>query len=173
MASTQGAHCGRPFNTTQIHKAIATMFQIKQLAIKQTADIPVKTADGKPVKDEAGNPLSVTMYGPASKQFQEAKHQAEQRAAERNMAKYQGTPLDPITAEQKAKERAEFLADCTVSFNNFGNGDLRGHDLYMSVYTDAEIGHIADDCEKGFADRKNFLPVPANSSPSTSVTVPG
>jgi len=139
------------------------LFQIKSLAIKPTADIPVKTADGKPVKDEAGNPLSVTMYGPASKQFQEAKHLAEARTAERNFNKFQGKPQTPLSAEDKAKERAEFLASCTVSFNHFGNGDLTGHALFMSVYTDIEIGHIADDCERDFQDRKNFLPLPGNS----------
>lgn len=139
------------------------MFNIKSLAIVATAVLAVRNAAGEPQFDEAGNPLTIALYGPGSKQYQAAKHKAEERNNNRAFARMQGKAEGKQTAQEKIIERAEFLAACTVSFNNFGLGDLTGRELFVAVYSDIEIGHIADDVEKFLGERSNFLPVPANS----------
>lgn len=136
-------------------------YDITQLSINQTATMPVCDAAGEPQFDSAGNPLSITLYGPGSKQYQKAKHAAEQRNQARVMANMQGRAGEnKLTAEEKSIEDAEFLAACTASFNNFGRGELTGYELYKAVYADIEIGHIAEDAGKYIAKRANFLKRP-------------
>lgn len=139
------------------------MFNIKSLAILATAVMTVRNAAGEPQTDAAGNPISITLYGPASKQFQAAKHKAEDRNNTRALARMQGKSEGKQTAAEKVHERAEFLTACTVSFNGFGLDDLTGRELHMGVYSDIEIGHIAEDADKFLGERANFLPLPANS----------
>lgn len=138
------------------------MFQIKTLAIQATATLPVRSAAGEPQFD-GDKPVTITLYGPGSKQYQAAKHRAEERNSTRAFARMQGKPEGKQTVQDKITERAEFLAACTASFNNFGIDGLAGHELYLAVYSDIEIGHIADDCEKLLGERANFLPALAKT----------
>ncbi len=117
---------------------------------------PVRDASGELQYDAEGKPLSVTLYGPGTKQHQKAKHAAEEKNNARVFARMQGKADGKLSAEDKLAERAEFLAACTASFNNFGNGELNGYELFKSVYSDIEIGHIADDAEKFIGERANF-----------------
>lgn len=139
------------------------MFNIKSLAILATAVMPVRNAAGEPQTDAAGNPISITLYGPASKQFQAAKHKAEDRNNTRAFARMQGKSEGKLTVAEKINERAEFLTTCTVSFNGFGMDDLTGRELHLAVFSDIEIGHLAEDAEKFLGERANFLPLPANN----------
>ncbi|WP_114968546.1 hypothetical protein [Rhodoferax ferrireducens] len=139
------------------------LFDIKLLAIAALATMAVRDASGEAQVDEAGEPLTITLYGPGSKQHQKARHAAEERNSTRVLSRMQGRAGDKQSAADKAAENAEFLAACTVSFNGFGCGDLTGHELFKAVYADLEIGHIADDAMKFLAERANFLKVPAKS----------
>lgn len=132
-------------------------FNIKKLVIEQTASMPLRDAAGEKQFDSDGKPLSITVYSPATKQYQQTKHAAETRNTDRVMAKAQGKPDSKITWSDKLEERAVQLANCTKSFDGFGNGDLTGHELFKSVYADIELGHIADDVEKFISDRANFM----------------
>lgn len=139
------------------------MFNIKSLAIAATAVLAIRNAAGEPQLDDAGNALSITLYGPGSKQHQAAKHKSEERNNTRAISRMQGKADAKLSAQDKLAERAEFLASCTVSFNHFGLDGLTGHELHKAVYSDIEIGHIADDVDKFLGERANFLPSPANS----------
>jgi len=48
------------------------MFDISQLAVKETAIIELETVDGDALLDANGNQLSITVYGPGTKAFQKA-----------------------------------------------------------------------------------------------------
>lgn len=141
----------------------AKLFDIKSLAIAATAAMTVRTAAGETQLDAAGNPLTITLYGPGSKPFQKAKHAAEDRNNTRVLSRMQGKVDGKLSADEKGAENAEFLAACTVSFNGFGCGDLTGHDLFKAVYADIEIGHIAEDANKFLGERANFTKVPTKS----------
>lgn len=148
------------------------MFNLKKLAIALSGDMPVKDATGAPQFDDAGNPLSITFHSPASKQFQKAKHAAEQRNNTRAMAAMQGGE-DKQTLEDKIAESAEFLAACTKSFNNFDYEGLSGYEQFKAAFADQDVGHVAEDARKFLASRANFLPKPASPLASTSDTQPG
>lgn len=142
---------------------MTNLFDIKSLAIGALATMPVRDASGEAKTDAAGEPLTITLYGPGSKQHQKAKHAAEERNSTRVFARMQGRAGDKQSAAEKATETAEFLAACTVSFNGFGCGDLTGYELFKTVYSDLELGHIAEDAMKFIGERANFLKTPANS----------
>ena len=140
------------------------LFDIKSLAIAVTAAMTVRTAAGETQLDAAGNPLTITLFGPGSKRFQKAKHAAEERNNTRVLSRMQGkADSNKLSADEKLAENAEFLAACTVSFNGFGCGDLTGHELFKAVYADIEIGHIAEDANKFLGERANFTKVPTKS----------
>ena len=142
---------------------MTSIFQIKTLAIAALSTMPVRDAAGEPQLDAAGQPITITLYGPGSKQHQKAKHAAEERNNNRAFSRMQGKADAKLTAVEKTAENAEFLAACTVSFNGFGSDDLTGHELFKAVYSDIEIGHIADDAMKFIAERANFLKSPTKS----------
>lgn len=132
------------------------MFNLKNLAIAQTADMQVRDAAGEIQRDESGNALTITLYGPGSKQYQKAKHAAEQRNNNRVMSRMQGGD-EKISSDDKIAEQAEFLAGCTASFNGVGVDDAAGFEMFKATYADIEIGHIAEDVAKFIASRANFL----------------
>lgn len=149
------------------------MLNITSTAIASAAAMTVRNAAGEPLSDAAGNPITITLYGPGSKQYQAAKHRAEERNNTRAFSRMQGKAEGKISAAEKLAERAEFLAACTVSFDGFAYNDLTGREAHLAAYADIKIGHIADEVEKFIAERANFLPRPASNSYSTSVTQPG
>jgi hypothetical protein len=131
------------------------MFDINTIALNDTGTMPLKDAKGKPQFAD-GKPLSITVHSPGTKVYNEAQHYHNQKAAERTIGKFKGTDNSMPTAEQLRKETAEFLAAITVSFNNFGNGELTGRDLFMSVYEDLRFAHITNDLNKFVSDYGNF-----------------
>lgn len=149
------------------------MLNIKKLAIATTATMPVRDAAGEPQFDDAGNAATITLHSPGTKEYQKAKHAAEERNSTRVFGRMQGKLDTKQSAADKVTERAEFLAACTVSFNNFDYNGAAGYELFKSVYADIELGHIADDAEKFLGDRGNFIKPSATPSPSMSGTQPG
>lgn len=132
-------------------------FDLRSLSIAQTADMPVRDAAGEPQFAADGEtPITITLHSPGSKQHQRAKHAAEERNNTRAFARMQGKADGKISAEEKVRERAEFLAACTVSINGASFGDVAGHEGFKSLYADITVGHIADDAEKFLAERANF-----------------
>lgn len=148
-------------------------FNIKKLAIAATGTMPVRDATGEDQFDEHGNALSITFHSPGTKVHQAAKHAAEERNNTRVFDRMQGKSEAKQSADGKLQERATFLSAITVSFNNFGNGDLAGHQLFMKTYSDLELGHITDDADKFNGFRGNFKKSSETSSPSSSVMQPG
>lgn len=132
-------------------------FNLRTLAIAQTADMPVRDATGDPQFDDAGQPITITLHSPGSKVFLRAKYAMEERQNTRTLARMQGKG-DKQSAEDKVRERAEFLASVTVSINNAGFDDQVGHEAMKSLYADITLGHIADDADKFLGDRGNFKP---------------
>lgn len=132
-------------------------FDIRTLAISKTGEVPVRNAQGEKQYDADGKSLSITIHSPGTKQANAAQHARNLRNSERMMNKMQGKADGKQTAEDAIEERAEFLAAITVSFNNFSVEGLTGKAAFAKVYGDLELGHIADDVEKQFGDRANFI----------------
>lgn len=115
-----------------------------RLHLRDAAEELMYTADGKEV--------AVNVYGPGSKQY--AKAQAAQQNRAVDMLKRKGKTDQ--TAEQRRQENAEFLADCTESFENVEYDGLTGRALAIAVYSDTSIGFIADQVAKHIGDWANF-----------------
>lgn len=121
------------------------------------ADPDVTDAEGNKIKGKT-KPICVNLYGPGSKPYAQA------QAAQNNriMDKLKRKGKSDQSAEQRAAESAEFLSDCTESFENLEYEALANRALSMAVYSDSSIGFIADQVAKHIGDWANF------SKPSTT-----
>lgn len=135
------------------------MLNIKTLAVKETADIHLRNGDDELLFDKDGKPLTITVYGPGSKAYARAQADSQNRMIDKLKKKGKTDQ----SAEQKALEQAEFLAACTVSFNNFDYEGLAGFDQFKAAYADPSIGFIAEQVGKHISDWSNFTTGSAKS----------
>lgn len=124
---------------------------IKKFAVSPTSRLELRDANDQ-IMVEDGKTVAVNLYGPGSKQH--AKAQAAQ--SNRMIDKLKRKGLTSQTAEQQAAEKAEFLTDCTESFENLEYEGLTGDALAKAVYSDITIGFIADQVAKHIGDWANF-----------------
>ncbi len=125
---------------------------IRSKAVSQTSVLELRDAN-----DELMQGVTVTVYGPGSKQYAAA--QARQSNRMIDALKKKGKTEQ--TAAQKAAETAEFLADVTFEFNGLEYDALTGRELALAVYSDTSIGFIADQVAKHCGDWSNFSKVSA------------
>lgn len=154
-------------------------FDIRKIAIGQTADMPVKDVDGEIVTDEKGKELSITFFSPGSREHVKARaelqedvmREIEEEKEAKKAAKSKGKQkavevveeVDPATART-----AKFLARITKSLNGF---DYPGGP--EALYLDPTLGHITEDADKFVMKRGNFKPSSASGSLNSSDTQPG
>ncbi|WP_396190715.1 hypothetical protein [Flavobacterium sp.] len=136
----------------------STTFDISSLAVNATAIIELETTDGEPLLSAEGDVLSVTVYGPGSKQFQKA-----QGVRNRAILDYVRKGGKKMKDDEQRELDAEFLAACTVSFNGFGYKDYTGPEMHKAAYLDPGIGFITDQVNKAVGDWANFTKSPAKS----------
>jgi hypothetical protein len=134
---------------------------IKKFAVESTGRLHLRDAADELMfaDDKQSKPIAVNIYGPGSKQY--AKAQAAQ--SNRMLDKLKRKGKTEQTAEQRAAESAEFLADCTASFENLEYDALTGTALAVAVYSDQSIGFIADQVAKFIGDWSNFTKASAKS----------
>ena len=124
---------------------------IKTRAARDTDTVQLRDGNDELLFD-GELPVSVTVYGPGSKQYQAAAAAASSRALER-MRKRGGKEPAP---EIKRKETAEHLAAITVGFDNLDYDGLKGQELALAVFSDPTLGYIADQVNRHAADWANF-----------------
>lgn len=127
---------------------------IKKLAVKPTSKLHLRDGNDELIyaDGDKSRPVCVNLFGPGSKEY--ARAQAAQNNRLMDKLKRKGKSSD--TAEQRAAEAAEFLADCTESFENMEYDGLTGRALALAVYADVSIGFIADQVAKHIGDWANF-----------------
>lgn len=133
---------------------------IRKFAVEQTGRLHLRDASEELMYADAAKqlPMAVILSGPGSKQYSRA--QAAQHNRMIDKLKRKGKTSS--TAEQNVAETAEFLADCTIAFENVEYEGTEGRDLAIAVYSDTEIGFIADQVAKHLGDWSNF------TTPSTT-----
>ncbi|CDO37148.1 hypothetical protein [Novosphingobium sp. KN65.2] len=117
------------------------MFDITQKRAAATGEIELKDGDGSPLFNDDGEALSVTVYSPASKQWEQANAEINRKRAER-MRKNGGkveAALDGAKAEQ-----IDFLCRVTIRLNNFEYPVDAGGDQVRALYEDDALGYIRD-----------------------------
>lgn len=132
-------------------KRKSKMFDISKLAVSATSTIDLEDPNGEPIVNENGEPLSVTVYGPGSKQYQKASG-----VRNRAVLEYVRKGGKKMKDDEQREMDADFLASCTVSFNNFTYKDLTGYEMFKQAYLDASIGFIAEQVQKAIGDWANF-----------------
>lgn len=146
------------------------MSDIRKFAVGETGVVNLRGADDEPMIADDGKPMTVTVYGPGSKPYARA------QAANHNrmIDKLKRKGKTEQTAEDKAREQAEFLAGCTQSFSpNIEYDGLAGDALYKAVYADTSLGFIAEQVGKHIAEWGNFSKPSTLSAASTSAKSPG
>lgn len=127
-------------------------------AVEDVAVVVLEDAKGDPMIGSDGKHIIVELYSPGTKQYENAR--AKQSAALINLMKKKGK-VDQ-SPESKARDTAEFLANCTKSMTeNLGPGfeDLSGHALYMAVYMNRSTGFVVDQLSAQLAEWGNFTNV--------------
>lgn len=127
------------------------MFDISKLAVKETSVIDLESPDGEALTNDAGDAMSITVYGPGSKQYQKA-----QGVRNRAILEHVRKGGKKMKDDDQRELDAEFLASCTASFNGFGYKDLTGYDMFKGAYLDPAIGFIAEQVNKAIGDWANF-----------------
>lgn len=137
------------------------MADIRQFGVVPTSKLHLRDANDELMYADAGKslPICVNLYGPGSKPYAQA------QAAQNNriMDKLKRKGKSDQNADQRAAESAEFLSDCTESFENLEYESLTNRALAMAVYSDPSIGFIADQVAKHIGDWANF------TKPSTTI----
>jgi hypothetical protein len=143
---------------------------IRKFSVEETGILELLDADDEPMIGEDGMPMTITGYGPGSKQY--AKAQADQQNRLIDKLRHKGKTTE--TAEQKRQEQAEFLAGCTKEFSsNIEMDGLQGEALFKAVYAEKRIGFIAEQFGKWLGDWGNFSKPSTKTSASTSGKAPG
>ena len=124
---------------------------IRQHAVSETTVLHLRDASEELMFD-GDKPCTVTIYGPGSKQYARAQTEQSNRLIDRMKKKGKTNQ----SAEEAAKEKSEFLAACTHSFQNVDYDNLGGDEKHKAIYSDPSIGFIADQVAKHLADWSNF-----------------
>jgi hypothetical protein len=127
------------------------MFDISSLAVKDTTIVELETPTGDELLNDKGERLSVTVYGPGSKQFNKA-----QGVRNRAILEYVKRGGKKMKDGEQRELDAEFLASCTVSFNNFTYKEFTGSEMFKEAYLDTAIGFISEQVNKAIGDWANF-----------------
>jgi len=129
----------------------AIMFDIANIGVNPTSKIDLESPDGEVLTNDAGDTMSITVYGPGSKQYQKASG-----VRNRAILDYVRKGGKKMKDDEQRELDAEFLATCTVSFDGFVYKDLTGHEMFKAAYMDSAIGFIADQVNKAIGDWSNF-----------------
>ena len=127
------------------------MFDVSKLAVSATSIIELEDPNGEPLINDNGEVISVTVYGPGSKQFQKASG-----VRNRAVLDYIRKGGKKMKDDEQRELDAEFLASCTVSFNGFVYKDLTGVEMFKAAYLDPSIGFISEQVNKAIGDWSNF-----------------
>jgi hypothetical protein len=123
---------------------------LSQFEMLETATLTVENPRGGDLLNE-GKPVTITVYGPGSKEHIRAKHKLDNDAQARSVAILRGRP-DKNAAEANLKSSAEFLAACTVDIANFPITNA------YELYSNPKLRYIADQVDRFLAGTENFMP---------------
>lgn len=127
-------------------------FDISTIEVTDTFEVEIK----HPKTDEPiiveGQPMTVTVYGPASAQYKAA--QAVQNTKLTKRLRSGKTEED---ADALAADKAAFLSMCTVSLNGFNyKGQTEGREAFRALYLDPKMGWLTDQVNRQMGDWSNF-----------------
>jgi hypothetical protein len=145
------------------------MSSIRKFAVSETGVLNLTDADDEPMIGDDGKPMSITLFGPGSKEYARANAANQNRLVDKLKKKGKTDQ----SAADRAREQSEFLAACTkdmsanIEYDAPGGEKLKGEELYKAIYSDITIGFVADQVAKFIGDWSNFSKASATTSAST------
>ncbi len=126
-------------------------FDLSQFETIDTATLTVLNPRGDELLVNGDN-VTITLYGPGSKQFMSAKYKLDNANQARSIAIIRGKTLKNA-AEEARQNQAEFYANVTASIDNF---PIEGGAL--ALYMNPKLSYITDQVEKFLGETENFMP---------------
>lgn len=123
------------------------MANIRNSAVLESKVFDLLDGNGRVMMGDDEKPQTVELYGPGSKQYSKARADQNNRL----VARLQDKRGKEMTAAEQLEEHARFLADCTKAFSANveyipagADTALSGDEMKVAIYSDTEIGFIAD-----------------------------
>lgn len=139
--------------------------------VAEVCDLPVKNADGAPLRDDDGNPVTATVFGPGTKIWQTA-HAHMRRKKFRRTREANGKI--EATVDYEEEDVTEFLCAITKRFNNLDYPGVEGErETVKAVYGDPLLGFIRDHMEADTSNWENFMRAAQTLSSSGHDSLPG
>lgn len=139
--------------------------------VAEVSDLPVKNPDGSPMVDDAGNPVTATVFGPGTKVWQVADATRRRKAVKRTR---EANGKFEAAFDHEDEDTLEFLCAITKRFNNLEHPDVQGDkETVRAVYSEPLLGYIRDHMEADTKSWENFMQASQTLSPSTSGNSPG
>lgn len=124
------------------------------LEVAETAIVELDDKNGNELTDPAGARRSITIHGPGSRKFAEAESASNARMMKR--VRTQGGRVKG-DADADIDHKASFLADITISFNNFGlTEDQQVRQTFREFYANPKVGYITGKVNAEAGDWGNF-----------------
>ena len=142
------------------------MFDIDSIAISDSTKWHVTDAKGKPQYD-GDTPITITIHSPGTKKAAEAQFNYAKKRQERSLQQIGGKTVEWKESDER-RERAEFLAEITISLDGF---QYRGG--APALYSNIKLPHIADGVQKTFNELGNFSSNSGNDLSDTFDMPPG
>ena len=134
--------------------------------VADVSDLPVKNPDGSPMVDDAGNPVTATVFGPGTKVWQVADAARRRKAVKRTR---EANGKFEAAFDNEDEDTVEFLCTITKRFNNLEYPDVQGDkETVRAVFTEPLLGFIRDHMEADTKSWENFMQASQTLSASTS-----
>lgn len=127
------------------------MLNIRTRAVAETLTFQLCDAADEPLVNEDGSPCNATIHGPGSRRYAAAQAAKQSKLLNRLQ---RGKDIN-LSADEAARQQAEFLTAITESLD-VAYDDLKGRDKLLAIYSDLELGFIADQVTKKAGDWANF-----------------
>lgn len=125
-----------------------------ELEVEDTATVELDDKNGNEMLHTDGSRRSVTIWGPGSRAFVEAQSKANARNMKRLRTNGGRTKADP---DADIDHKASFLADITISFNNFGlTEEQQTRQAFREFYANPKVGYATDKVNGEAGDWANF-----------------
>lgn len=144
---------------------------ILEKRVADVNDLPVKNADGSPLRDDDGNPVTATIFGPATKIWAVADAVRRRKAIKRTR---EANGKFEAALDNEDADHVEFLCAVTKRFNNLVYPGVEGErETVAAVYGEASLGFIRDHMIEDTRNWENFMKALQPAPNSGSVSQPG
>lgn len=131
------------------------------------SDIPLKNMDGSPMLDEHNNPVTATVFSPATKVWQVASATKRRKAMKR--VREANNKIE--AAADDREDVVDFLCAVTKQFNGFAVPEAA--DPVRAVYEEPAWGYIRDQLADATENWENFTKASQTASASMPASSPG